>query len=103
MSLLRIILGVLVGVGFFIGIAFLGRHFHTGISFARADYIGRCLDNSVWLGIGIVGLLYYPWKIRRDVKANMLTEGLGKARLQKVRMLCYFAIAVGVFRILGVL
>jgi len=103
MSILRIVFGVLVGIGFFVGIAFLGRHFHTGIPFATADYIGRCGDNAIWLGIGIFGLLYYPWKIRRDIKANILTEGQGKSRLQKVRMLCYFSIAMGVFNILGVL
>ena len=103
MSLLRIIFGVLVGVGVFVGLAFLGSHMHTGISFARADYIGRCLDNAVWLGIGIVGLLYYPWKIRRDIKADILTEAKGKSRLSQVRMISCFAIAVGVLRILRVL
>jgi hypothetical protein len=106
-SLLRIIFGVLVGIGILIGIgfgmAFLGRHFHIAIPFAKADYIGRCLDNAIWLGIGIVGLLYYPWKIRRDIGSNILTEAQGKSRLQKVRILCYFAIAVGVLRVLRIL
>jgi hypothetical protein len=72
-------------------------------SFINADFIGRCIDNAIWLGIGIVGLIYYPWKIRRDIKADILTEAKGKSRLSQVRILCYFAIAVGVFRILRVL
>ena len=72
-------------------------------SFLHADFVGRCIDNAIWLGIGIVGLLYYPWKIRRDVQADTLTEANGKSRLLQVRMLCCFAIAVGVFRILRVL
>jgi hypothetical protein len=72
-------------------------------SFVTADFIGRCIDNAIWLGIGIVGLLYYPWKIRRDIASSILAEGQGKSRLQKVRMLSYFAIAVGLLRILRVL
>ena len=72
-------------------------------SFLTADFVGRCIDNAIWLGIGIVGLLYYPWKIRRDIESSVLTEGQGKSRLQKVRMLCYCAIAVGVLRTLRVL
>jgi hypothetical protein len=72
-------------------------------SFTTADLVGRCIDNAIWLGIGIFGLLYYPWKIRRDIKVSILTEGQGKSRLQKVRMLCYFCIAMGVFRILRVI
>jgi hypothetical protein len=99
MSLLRIIFGVLIGICLFIGIGFLGRHFHTGIPFATADFIGRSIDNCIWLGIGIIGLLYYPSKIRRDIASGILSEATGKSRLQKVRVLCFFSIAVGAFNI----
>ena len=72
-------------------------------SFINADFVGRCIDNAIWLGIGIFGLLYYPGKIRRDIKAGTLTEEQGASRLQKARIACCFAIAMGVFRILKVL
>ena len=72
-------------------------------TFLHADFVGRCIDNAIWLGIGIVGLVYYPWKIRRDIKADMLTEAKGKSRLSQIRMISCFAIAVGVLRILRVL
>jgi hypothetical protein len=87
------------------GSAFFVRQQDTFMdkSFLTADFVGRCIDNAIWLGIGIFGLLYYPWKIRRDIKADILTEAKGKSRLSQVRMLCYFAIAVGVFRILKVI
>jgi hypothetical protein len=72
-------------------------------SFATADFAGRFIDNGIWLGIGIVGLLYYPGRIRRDIEASILTKGQGKSRLQQVQALSCFAIVVGVFRILRVL
>jgi hypothetical protein len=87
------------------GSAFFVRQQDTFMdkSFLTADLVGRCIDNAIWLGIGIFGLLYYPWKIRRDIKTSILTEEQGKARLKKVRLLCYFCIAMGVFRIVGVI
>jgi len=72
-------------------------------SFAVHDLTGRGIDNAIWLAIGVIGLLYYPRRIRRDIKAGHLAEGHGKTKLQRVKMCCYFAIAIGVFRILGVL
>jgi hypothetical protein len=72
-------------------------------SLITADFVGRCLDNAIWLGIGIVGLLYYPSKIRRDIKASILTDAQGRSRLKKVRMVCYFAIVIGLLRIIRVL
>jgi hypothetical protein len=72
-------------------------------SFLHADFVGRCIDNAIWLGIGIFGLLFYPWKIRRDIKADILTEAKGKARLFQVRMLSCFCLAVGLLRVFRVL
>ena len=67
------------------------------------DLIARSVDNAVWFGVGIFGLLYYPCRIRRDVEANLLGSTQGATRLKKIRICCYFAIGVGVLRILGVL
>ena len=42
-------------------------------------------------GLGLaVCLSYYPWKIRRDIASNILAEGQGKSRLQKVRIRRHF-------------
>lgn len=72
-------------------------------SFTVYNLLGRCLDNSIWLGAGVLGLLYYPRRIRREVKAGTLGEIEAKKKLQTIRLCCYFAIAVGVLRILGIL
>ena len=68
-SLLRIIFGVLVGIGIFIGIgfasAFLARHFHAAVSFTKADSIvtrrlylrGRVLSFEAKMKIQIWTLL----------------------------------------------
>lgn len=68
-------------------------------TFITYDFIGRCLDAAIPLAIGIIGLLYYPRRIRRDIKSGNLTEGQGRMRLQKVKTLSYFAILFGTYLI----
>ncbi|HKW29637.1 MAG TPA: hypothetical protein VJT54_09895 [Verrucomicrobiae bacterium] len=93
-SLLRIIIGVLVGVGIFIGIGFIGAHAHTGISFAKADYTGRCLDNVVYIGIGICWLWLLPGQVKRAVESGRMSETKAKTA-SKIRwpvgcvIICY--------------
>jgi len=102
-SLLRIIIGVLVGIGIFVGIGFIGAHVHTGVSFARADYIGRCLDNAIYIGMGICWLWLLPGQVKRAVESGRMTEAKAKTA-SKLRwpvgcvIVCY-----GILRIVGVL
>jgi hypothetical protein len=72
-------------------------------SFVGPDFQARCIDNAIWVGIGIFGLLYYPRRIRRRVKAGTLTETRGKTQLTRVWLISYFAIGFGVLRIFKVL
>ena len=69
-------------------------------SFLTPDFQARCIDNALWVGIGIFGLLYYPRRIRRRVEAGTLPEARAKSQLLRVRLISYFAIAIGVLRIL---
>jgi hypothetical protein len=71
--------------------------------FLTPDFQARCIDNAIWLAIGIFGLLYYPRRIRRRIAAGTLTEARAKSQLTKVWLISYFAIAFGVLRILRVL
>ena len=59
MSLLRIIFGVLVGIGFFVGLAFLGKQFPTAAS-------------RIWvmfLGFGSGGL--FVWLVFRGLRLGV--------------------------------
>lgn len=102
-SLFRIIVGVLVAIGVFVGIGFIGGHIHTRVSFAGADYTGRCLDNAIYLGIGICWLWLLPGQVQRAVASGRMTEAKAKTA-SKLRwpvgcvIICY-----GALRMLGVL
>jgi hypothetical protein len=100
-SLLRIIIGVLVGIAAFIGIAFvLGlifRHFH--VSFAKADYVGRCLDNAVYIGLGVLMIFLAPWQIKRKLTSGKITEERAKKASKLTLPIGGLMVVYGIFRI----
>jgi hypothetical protein len=61
------------------------------------DFIGRCLDAAIPLAAGVIGLIYYPRRIQRDVESGSLTDGQAQAKLHKVKTLCYFAIVFALY------
>ena len=66
MSLLRIIFGVLVGIGFFVALAFLSDHF------PRAT--GRFAFTIIGCGLGVLGI----WSVRRSLRIGVAgTFGAG--------------------------
>jgi hypothetical protein len=103
MSLLRIIIGVLVGVlvavCFFGGLAFLIRLFHITIPFAKADFIGRCIDTAIPLALGIFGLIYYPIRTAKDIKSGKKSEAEAKLFLKKNRIFCCLIILLGLVQL----
>jgi hypothetical protein len=106
-SLLRIIIGVLAGIAVFVGIAFglglLLRHFDVSVSFAKADYVGRCLDNAFWIGSGIAIFLFMPRQIKRKLEAGKITEEKAKKASKLVLPLGCVCIGMGILRIVGFL
>jgi len=109
-SILRIIFGVLVGIAIFIGIvfsiAFLLRLFHIQISFAKADYVGRCLDNAVEIGLGVLIILFGPPQLKRKLASGQLSAEKAektKKALKLILPIGILMIAYGVLRIFGVL
>ena len=107
-SLLRIIIGVLVGIAVFIGIAFvLGlifRHFH--VSFAKADYMGLCADNAISIGLGVAMIFVVPWQIRRKLASAQLSEEKTKKAKKALKLALPAGIVMvvyGILKILGLL
>ncbi len=101
-SLLRIIIGVLVGICCFIGIvfalAFLVKLFHVEIPFARADFIGRCLDNAVYIGLGIAMIIVGLYRIRKKVRSGEYDEVKGKSQSKRAWIVGCLFIGLGISR-----
>jgi hypothetical protein len=61
------------------------------------DFIGRCIDAAVPLVIGIIGLLYYPHRVAKNIESGKWSETEGKKKLKRVW------IAYGLIALLGIL
>jgi hypothetical protein len=61
------------------------------------DFIGRCFDAAVPLVLGIIGLLYYPHKVAKNIESGKWTEAEGRKKLKRVW------IAYGLLALLGIL
>jgi hypothetical protein len=106
-SLLRIIFGVLVGIGIFIGIGlaggFLIRYFHLSISFSKADYIGRCVDNVIYIGLGLAIIFLSPGQIKRKLESGKITEEKAKKASKYILPIGIGMIVYGILKIFGLL
>src|SRR5580704_19259006 len=63
------------------------------------DFIGHCLDTAIPFAIGIVGLIYYQWRIAKDINTGKRTEAEGKSRLKKVRIFCCLILLFGIVKV----
>jgi hypothetical protein len=64
------------------------------------DFIGRCIDATIPLVLGIIGLLYYPYRVAKNVKSGKWSESEGKKKLIRV-LIAYSLIAlVGVLNMI---
>lgn len=61
------------------------------------DFIGRGLDAAVPLVIGVIGLLYYPHRVSKNIQSGKWSEAEGKKKLKRVW------IAYGLIALLGIL
>jgi hypothetical protein len=65
----------------------------------KVDYVARCIDNAVYIGLGVAVLLIAPRQIKRKLEAGKLTEAKAKTMSKIVLPLGCLMIAYGVFRI----
>jgi hypothetical protein len=71
-------------------------------AFGNGDLVARYSGDMVWIILGIIGLTYYPHRIRKQMAIGLLTESQGKTRLKRIRAMSYFCIGVGLLSIFKV-
>jgi hypothetical protein len=69
------------------------------LMFAQIDYIARCIDNAVYIGLGVAVLLIAPRQIRRKLESGKITEAKAKSMSKIVWPLGLLMIGYGIFRI----
>ena len=65
------------------------------------DYIGRCVDNAIYVGLGIAVLLIAPRQIRRKLESGKITDAKAKIMSKLVWPLGLVLIGYGIFRIIA--
>jgi hypothetical protein len=60
------------------------------------DFVGRCIDTAIPLTVGLIGLVYYPRRIRKEVESGKWTEAEGKHRIIRFKIACFLFILLGV-------
>jgi hypothetical protein len=68
-------------------------------SFFTYDFIGRCIDTAIPFALGIIGLIYYPRRIAKQIESGKFSEAEGKSRLKKARIACYAIMLLGVLKL----
>lgn len=68
-------------------------------TFANIDFIGRSIDNAIYIGLGAGILLVAPRQISLKLKSGKLTEAKAKSMLKVVWPLGGLMMCYGVFRI----
>ena len=68
-------------------------------TFVKVDYVARCIDNAVYIGLGVAVLFIVPRQIRSKLKSGKLTEAKAKSMSKVVLPLGCLLIGYGIFRI----
>jgi hypothetical protein len=71
----------------------------VGKTFITADFIGRCIDTAIPFVIGIIGLIYYPRRIAKEIQSGKRTEVEAKQRLKRLKIAFYLIMLLGVFKL----
>jgi hypothetical protein len=66
----------------------------------NVDYIARCIDNAIYIGLGIAVLFVVPRQIKRKLDAGKFAEAKAKSMSNIVRPLGCLMIAYGIFKII---
>lgn len=68
-------------------------------TFVKVDYVTRCIDNAVYIGLGLAVVLIVPRQIRSKLKSGKLTEAKAKSMSKLVWPLGCLLMGYGIFRI----
>jgi hypothetical protein len=64
------------------------------------QFIGGCVENLLWVGVGAYVVWFWPRRVRRDIDSGKTTEGEGLAKLKKFNpRLGYLIIILGLARL----
>jgi hypothetical protein len=66
---------------------------------AKVDYVARCIDNAVYIGLGLAVLFVMPHQIKRKLQTGKITEAKAKTMSKIVLPLGCLLIVYGIFRI----
>jgi hypothetical protein len=66
----------------------------------HADYIGRCIDNAVYIGLGVAMLLIVPRQMKRKFATGTMTGEKSKKMTKIALVTGGVLIAYGVFRVI---
>lgn len=69
-------------------------------TFVKVDYIARCIDNAVYVGLGIAILLIVPYQIRHKLNLGKITNEKAKTMSRVIWPLGLLLIGYAVFRII---
>ena len=64
------------------------------------DFIGRSLDAGVPLVLGVIGLLYCPHRVAKNVESGKWSEAEGKRKLNRVRVAYSLLALLGILQII---
>jgi hypothetical protein len=70
-------------------------------TFVKADYVARCIDNVVYIGLGVAVLVIAPHQIRQKLKSGKITEEKARIMSKVVWPLGLLLIGYGIFRIVA--
>jgi hypothetical protein len=63
------------------------------------QFIGGCVENALWIGVGVYVVWFWPRSVRRDITSGKTTEAQGLAKLKKFNpRLGYLIILWGLLR-----
>ena len=63
------------------------------------QFIGGCVEDAFWIGVGVYVVWFWPRRIRRDISLGKTTKEQGLAKLKKFNpRLGYFIIIIGLMR-----
>ncbi|MGA9452691.1 MAG: hypothetical protein WBW41_15260 [Verrucomicrobiia bacterium] len=68
-------------------------------TFVKVDYVARCIDNAVYIGLGMAVLLIAPRQIRRKHETGKITEAKARTMSKVVWPLGCLMIGYGIFKI----
>jgi hypothetical protein len=67
----------------------------------KTDYFARCIDNAVYIGLGIAVLLLAPYQIRKKLKSGKITEEKANKMSKVVWPLGLLLVGYGIFKIIA--